>query len=90
MTTRFDKLPKYHKDRPFEDPILRCDSCKALVTEGALAKFGVCSCGNRRFKNVQALSEREMKTVKEWGVDPDFLALFEGVDTTGLQMEGLE
>ncbi len=70
-------LPKYHKDREFEDPVMRCDGCGSLVSSMMIKKLGMCSCGNRRFKNVQGMSEEEMTRMKEWKIDPDFLALFE-------------
>jgi hypothetical protein len=65
----------------FPDPIVRCDSCQAIVHRRHIHKMGCCTeCGNRRFRNVLILKESEMKRLKKEGVDPEFLALFEGVN----------
>lgn len=73
--------PIYDKDGPFEDPIIRCTECSGIVHRTQIRKFGSCpKCGNRRVRNVLSLSEEEMAKLKEEGVDPGFLILFEGVD----------
>ena len=67
---------------PFSDPVVTCDSCQELVQRETIKKVGACSaCGNRRFRNVLVLNEANMAKCKEWGIDPDFLALFEQVNT---------
>lgn len=67
--------------RDFEDPVLRCDSCSAMVFKTHLHQLGCCNkCGNRRFRNVLVMSKEEMEILKEKGVDPDYIALFEGVE----------
>ncbi len=81
MPTRsWRQLPQYHKDRPFEDPLLRCDGCNKVVTLSFLHRNGTCShCGHKRVRNLLGLSAEEMEEAKEKDVDPDFLALFEEV-----------
>ena len=72
--------PKYSKDAPFEDPIIRCDSCQAIFLREKIHKFGCCpECGNRRVRNVLVMKPDEFRKVKEMGIDPEFLALFEEV-----------
>ena len=66
--------------QPFPDPVVRCDSCQAIVHRRHIHKMGCCpECGNRRFRNALTLKEKEMKRLKKEGIDPEFLALFEGV-----------
>lgn len=66
--------------QPFPDPIVRCDSCQAIVHRRHIHKMGCCpECGNRRFRNVLTLKSKEMERLKKEGIDPEFLALFEGV-----------
>lgn len=65
---------------PFADPVVRCDSCQAIVHRRHIHKMGCCpECGNRRFRNVLTLKGKEMKRLKKEGIDPEFLALFEEV-----------
>jgi hypothetical protein len=74
-----EKLPKYHRDGDFEDPIVRCTECQAIVHRDYLTKNGACQvCGNRRVRNVLTLSGEEMQNLKDKNIDPDFLVLFEG------------
>ena len=72
--------PNYDKDGPFGDPIVRCTECQKIVYRDTIKVMGMCSCGNRRVRNVLTLSEDEMADLKEKGIDPEFLALFEGVE----------
>jgi Zn finger protein HypA/HybF involved in hydrogenase expression len=75
------ELPKYHRDGPFEDPVVRCTECQSIVYREELTKIGQCpKCGNRRVRNVTTLHDGEMKELKDKKVDPDFLALFGGVE----------
>jgi hypothetical protein len=74
-----------------EEPLVRCDGCQSLVSVVQLRKLGCChSCGNRRYKNVQLLSEDEERQLRDktyqfgrgrWpeGIE-EFLQLFEGVE----------
>ena len=62
----------------FPDPIVRCDSCQAIVHRRHIHQAGCCpECGNRRFRNVLTLKETEMKALRKTKIDPEFLALFE-------------
>lgn len=71
----------YIKQNDFQDPVVRCDSCQALVHRRHVHKMGCCpECGNRRFRNVLTLKEGEMAKLKVEGIDPEFIALFEGVE----------
>jgi len=73
-----ESLPKYHKDAPFTDPIVRCDGCQALLDHTKLCADGMCGfCSNTRVRNVRALTGEEMEALKGRGVDPEWLALFE-------------
>jgi hypothetical protein len=46
-----------------------------------LRKQGMCVCGNRRVKNVLTLrGQEEMDQIAAWGIDPEWMALFEEVD----------
>jgi hypothetical protein len=72
---------KFGKDAPFNDPVVRCDSCAVLIQRERIHKLGMCECGNRRVRNVVAMTPEEWDKVKSWdGIDPDWLALFQAVD----------
>jgi len=74
-------LPKYDVDGPFMDPIVRCCDCAKIIMREAIKKFGSCpSCGNRRVRNVLSMTPEEFEKLKEKNIDPDYLALFEGVE----------
>ena len=81
---------KYY-GREFNDPILRCDDCQALINRNQLRKFGCCNkCGNRKLKNVQLIKQEEMWALRNhtyfkdgFEVPGDFLELFEGVPDEG-------
>ena len=70
---------KYGKDAPFTDPVVRCDSCAKIIRASTLRELGMCECGNRKIRNLQAFNGVEEAQMKEWGVDPDFLAQFQVV-----------
>jgi len=71
----------YSKDGPFQDPLLRCDSCTKIVKTETLRNLGRCpKCGNRRVRNVQTLTPEEIKQAQDWDIDPEFFALFEEVE----------
>lgn len=75
---------KYDTDGPFEDPVVRCCDCSKLIFRGSIKKFGSCPhCGNRRVRNVLAMTGEEMEMLKKKDIDPVFLALFEGVPDDG-------
>lgn len=73
-----EELQRYHKDAPFTDPVVRCDSCQALLFHEKLCKDGMCEyCGNTRVRNVRAMSGEDMEKLRASGVDPEWIALFE-------------
>ena len=71
-----EDLPKYHKDREFMDPVVRCDSCSKIIRTTTLAELGMCKCGNRRVRNLMTFDQGEYKQMQRWDIDPDFLAQF--------------
>lgn len=78
---RVMSAPKYSKDAPFTDPVVRCDSCIKLVKTASVQKHGCCThCGNRRVRAINLMTEAELTEVKTWNIDPEWLALFEVVD----------
>jgi hypothetical protein len=77
-------VAKYSKDAPFEDPVVRCDSCQRLLLVSKLKEFGACLCGNTKVRNVRGFNDAEQAKMEEWGVDPAFLKLFEPVDAEGM------
>ncbi len=63
----------------FTEPVLRCDSCQALVRRTTLRQFGSCNkCGNRRVRNLVLFNDEEKAQMDKWGF-ADFTAEFEGV-----------
>lgn len=78
---RRGKLPKYHPDLPFNDPLVRCNNCGELALTIKWKKYGYCpKCGNRRCRNVINFTNEDYEKAIDWNVDPEFLALFERVD----------
>jgi len=76
-------MKKYSKEGPFEDPIMRCDSCQALIKRDSIQHLGMCSeCGNKRFRNVLILTEEEQGKLVGMGIDPEWLNLFAPVEGT--------
>lgn len=79
-----DVFLKYNKDGPFNDPVVRCDSCQKILLRKDIQKYGMCpGCGNTRVRNVLVLSADDMKQLKKWSdqgeIDEDFLKIFECV-----------
>lgn len=68
---------KYHKDGDFADPVVRCDSCAKIIRTVTLKSLGSCSCGNRKVRNLLAFNSDERAQMDAWGIDPEFMALFE-------------
>ena len=74
-------MSKYDSKGPFNDPVIRCCECQNLIMRTIIHKDGQCpNCGCKRIRNVLAMNDKEMDRLKELGVDPEFLALFEGVE----------
>jgi len=74
-------MDKYDKDnKVFHDPVVRCTDCAKIVLRETIWEHGMClKCGNRRMRNVLTLSSEEMEALKRENIDPEFIALFEGV-----------
>jgi predicted nucleic acid-binding Zn-ribbon protein len=73
-------LQKYSKDGEFTDPIVRCCECSNIIVRKNIGKFGGCpKCGNRRVRNVLNMTDEEMDSLRNKGIDEEFLSLFEGV-----------
>lgn len=75
---------KYSKDGQFSDPVVRCDSCQRLLLVEKLKTMGACVCGGRKVRNVRSCNEEELKAMTQWGIDPEFITLFEPMDETGV------
>ena len=66
-------------DDAFSDPVLRCDSCQALLRRETLHKFGACTkCGNKRMRNLTVFNDEEKAQMEEWGFS-DFVNEYEAV-----------
>jgi hypothetical protein len=74
----------YGKDDPFNDPVVRCDSCSRILLVTKLREIGNCVCGSRKVRNVLGFTESEHDVLESWDVDPKWLRLFESVDDTGI------
>lgn len=71
-------MSKYDKDAEFADPVVRCDSCSKITLTKELKRLGCCpNCGNRKVRNLLVFNGEERSQMEAWGVDPDFLAIFE-------------
>jgi len=79
------KIGKYDRDNlSFNDPAVRCCECHSLILRTVISTEGGCpKCGNKRVRNVLTMSEDEMKRIKD-KVDPEWIALFEGVEEDGV------
>ena len=54
--------------KPFSDPVVRCDSCQALVKRETLHKLGCCNeCGNKRMRNLTIFNDKDRDQLIEWG-----------------------
>jgi predicted RNA-binding Zn-ribbon protein involved in translation (DUF1610 family) len=72
---------KYPVDGPFQEPVLRCDSCVKLVLAATLREVGMCPhCGNTRVRNARTMNDDDFVKANEWVsqglLDPDWLHLF--------------
>jgi hypothetical protein len=66
--------------KEFNDPVLRCDSCKEIVTREKITKTGKCDCGTRKFRELRSMTPEEKKTLQMNGIDHEFLNQFQVVD----------
>jgi hypothetical protein len=67
----------YESDGPFNDPVVRCDSCQRILMVAKLRDIGGCICGSRKVRNLKGFDDKEEALMKEWEIDPAFLRLFE-------------
>lgn len=70
-------MHKYHKDAPFQDPLVRCYHCRRLMKTEDLTRNGRCGCGSHRVRNVLNMSRDEFEWAEAHNIDPEFLDLFE-------------
>ncbi len=74
-------VSKYSHDGPFNDPVVRCDSCNTLILSADLKKQGMCECSNKRIRNLLVVNDKDKATIQQWidegKVDPDFILIFE-------------
>ena len=73
-------MGKYDWNMPFNDPVVRCDSCQALLRREDIRALGSCTCGNRKIRNLLVCNDEEMEQMRAWGIDPEFLAVFGPVE----------
>lgn len=72
-----DFLNKEFIENTAVDPVLRCDSCQALIKLETIHKLGSCDkCGNKRVRNVNVFNDEERKQIEAWGFT-EFLKEFE-------------
>lgn len=68
----------YSDDGPFNEPVVRCNECRKLLLLENLLKVGSCKyCGCRKVAKVKSLNDEDLRMVRSWAVDPEWLALFE-------------
>lgn len=70
----------YSDDGPFSDPVVRCHECRKLLLLEKLLQEGCCKhCGCRKVSKVRRLNDEDLALITRWGVDPEWLALFQEV-----------
>lgn len=72
---------KYSVDGPFNEPVVRCDSCARVVLTATLKELGMCPhCSNTRVRNVRTMTDDDIARVKNWVdhglIDSEWLNLF--------------
>lgn len=73
-------MTKYDGKGAFDDPVVRCDSCRELIKRERLREFGRCPfCGGKRMRPIDTLNSEEKAQLEKWEIDPDFFKLFEEV-----------
>ena len=72
-------MEKYDPKGSFSDPVVRCERCLKLLKTEDVVNDGECKhCGRKRVAAIgRFLSEEEMNQIKDWEIDPEFIALFE-------------
>ena len=77
-------LEQYSDSGPFNDPVLRCDSCNKLVLQRTILQIGKCPhCGRAKFWKLRTFTSQELAWMKDQDVDPEFLKLFGPVEVAG-------
>lgn len=72
---------KYSDDGPFRDPVVRCDKCSTILKVEHIRETGCCTnCGWRRVRKIRNFNSDELNKMVEWGIDPDFCAMFRQVE----------
>ena len=72
----------YDPKGSFREPVLRCFRCHKLIKTDRVLNDGSClHCGSKKVSNLgnSAVTEEEFNQMKEWGIDPEFLAEFQEV-----------
>lgn len=65
----------------FNEPVLRCDSCKKMVVKDTINEIGMCNyCGNKRFRPVDVFNDDELVQIKKLDNSENFLMLFKEAD----------
>lgn len=78
--------PVYYEDLGrAHDCLLRCKDCQKLVTFDVIKKLGMCDkCGNRRFTQINIMSQEEWDDIKSGKINFEdrelFMAEFHGVE----------
>ena len=73
-------MGNYDEDGPFNDPVVICDSCQEIEKVAVIKTSGKClNCGNRKFRAVQTMNQRNYLKAKGMNLDPEWWALFEEV-----------
>ena len=68
----------YSDDGPFTEPVVRCNECRKVLMMEKLLETGSCKyCGCRKVAKVKSLNDEDLRLVRLWGVDPEWLALFQ-------------
>lgn len=74
------------------DDILRCASCRKLVTSNVIALLGMCPCGSTKVNEVRTLTEEEHAKIVSGEIDfpnrTEFLAEFGAVTMPGERADG--
>lgn len=74
------------------DEIVRCNSCRALVTSNVIALLGMCPCGSTKVTEVRTLTEEEYNKILSGEIDfpqrAEFLAEFGAVTMPGDRADG--
>ena len=63
---------------PFAEPVVRCNECRKVLLMEKLLETGSCKhCGCRKVCKVKSLNDEDLRLVRQWDVDSEWLALFQ-------------